>query len=503
MNDNKIKNIRNKPIDDFNKTKSEKYNLSNSNEKVINTEINKNDNEEIKQIKDLNLLINDLQLKNSALAKESEYKELVDYYEAKINELQEKNLDNIHLFSNSINKYMKNNNFTNKDEVWRKLIKTYENKICDLEKKIIFFEGQERKMKTRQIFFEKFCYKAEKRIEEIYKECERKNKEIKQNKQFTNKVINENQTRKYNQTYNKKYNENYNKKYNTSYSQRKNENQNNKRNKQSKRNNQSQNNKNKIINKRNNQSLSKKNNQSHSKRNNESSNKKNEMNINYHTFGNYKKEYNDTFKQRSKTPKKETSKSLKNNIKKNMNIINLKKERSITPKKINNTNLLTKNNNQDLQNLNELNKNKEEWEKIKRMNNQNLYLINSNNENGKNLNDSIHTNYSVYDPKNIILLLNNIFEFIKTLLIQSEDEITLNSIFKIINDIKNYTIMLFDKIKLLNTNQCYIINLICDLNNNLTEFLNKNIQDKKDINLNKIMGQLKSLCIKLTNEFKP
>jgi hypothetical protein len=63
--------------------------------------------------------------------------------------------------------------------------------------------------------------------------------------------------------------------------------------------------------------------------------------------------------------------------------------------------------------------------------------------------------------------------------------------------------MLFDKIKLLNTNQCYIINLICDLNNNLTEFLNKNIQDKKDINLNKIMGQLKSLCIKLTNEFKP
>jgi hypothetical protein len=159
MNDNKIKNIRNKPIDDFNKTKSEKYNLSNSNEKVINTEINKNDNEEIKQIKDLNLLINDLQLKNSALAKESEYKELVDYYEAKINELQEKNLDNIHLFSNSINKYMKNNNFTNKDEVWRKLIKTYENKICDLEKKIIFFEVQERKMKTRQIFLKNSCRK--------------------------------------------------------------------------------------------------------------------------------------------------------------------------------------------------------------------------------------------------------------------------------------------------------------------------------------------------------
>ena len=108
MNDNKIKNIRNKPIDDFNKTKSEKYNLSNSNEKIITySEINKNGNEENKQIKDLNLLINDLQLKNSALAKESEYKELINYYEPKINEPQEKYLDNIHLFSNWINKYMK------------------------------------------------------------------------------------------------------------------------------------------------------------------------------------------------------------------------------------------------------------------------------------------------------------------------------------------------------------------------------------------------------------
>jgi hypothetical protein len=151
-------------------------------ENKLQNNLNQNEEKSKKQIEDLNLIINDLKLKNSALEKESEYKDIINYYETKINELQETNLNNIHMFSNCINKYMKNYTLLNKDDVWRKLIKTYENKICDLEKKIIYFEGQERKMKTRQIFFEKFCYKAEKKIEEISKyaqKCEKEKNEKK------------------------------------------------------------------------------------------------------------------------------------------------------------------------------------------------------------------------------------------------------------------------------------------------------------------------------------
>ena len=64
--------------------------------------------------------------------------------------------------------------------------------------------------------------------------------------------------------------------------------------------------------------------------------------------------------------------------------------------------------------------------------------------------------------------------------------------------------MLFDKIKILNINQCYIIDLVCDLNKNLTDSLKQlNKEIKNDININNIMIQLKTTCSKLTNEFKP
>ena len=307
------------------------------------------------------------------------------------------------MFSNCINKYMKNYTLTNKDDVWRKLLKTYENKICDLEKKIIYFEGQERKMKTRQIFFEKFCYKAEKRIEEISKKCEMQNTE----KNELKKDI-------------KKYKEQL------------------------------------ISN---------------------------------------KKEKNEKIKETSKSPIKQIKESPKNN---NKTTQNFKREKKENPKEIKNENF---------KNLQEL-KEKEDWERIKRENQNNinkLYSeINENNSTEKNLEESNISNRSEYDSKNIIMLLNNIHEFIKTLLIQSNDEITLDSISKIINDIKNYTIMLFDKIKILNINQCYIIDLVCDLNKNLTDSLKQlNKEIKNDININNIMIQLKTTCSKLTNEFKP
>ena len=391
-----------------NKNKNEE--LQKLKENKLQNNLNQNEEKSKKQIEDLNLIINDLKLKNSILEKESEYKDIINYYETKINELQETNLNNIHMFSNNINKYMKNYTLSNKDDVWRKLIKTYENKICDLEKKIIYFEGQERKMKTRQIFFEKFCYKAEKKIEEISKYAQKCEKEKNEKK---NELKNDIQ----------KYKE--------------------------------------------------------------------QINSN-------KKDKNDKLKQLNKSPIKD----IKKEIPKNKNI----KKKIEKEKEIEN-----ENENEDLQNLKEINENIKEWEKIRETNQKNINQLYSEMSNEteekiteKNLEESNYSNYSIYDSKNIIMLLNNIHEFIKTILIQINDEVTLESISKIINDIKNYTIMLFDKIKILNINQCYIIDLVCDLNKNLTESLKKiNKELKKDININKIMTQLKTTCNKLTNEFKP
>ena len=391
-----------------NKNKNEE--LQKLKENKLQNNLNQNEEKLKKQIEDLNNIINDLKLKNSALEKESEYKDIINYYETKINELQETNLNNIHMFSNCINKYMKNYTLLNKDDVWRKLIKTYENKICDLEKKIIYFEGQERKMKTRQIFFEKFCYKAEKKIEEISKYAQKCEKEKNEKK---NELKNDIQ----------KYKE--------------------------------------------------------------------QINSN-------KKDKNDKLKQLNKSPIKD----IKKEIPKNKNI----KKKIEKEKEIEN-----ENENEDLQNLKEINENIKEWEKIRETNQKNINQLYSEMSNEteekiteKNLEESNYSNYSIYDSKNIIMLLNNIHEFIKTILIQINDNITLDSISKIINDIKNYTIMLFDKIKILNINQCYIIDLVCDLNKNLTESLKKiNKELKKDININKIMTQLKTTCTKLTNEFKP
>ena len=367
-----------------NKNKNEE--IQKLKENKLQNNLNQNEEKSKKQIEDLNFIINDLKLKNSALE------------------------------SNCINKYMKNYTLSNKDDVWRKLIKTYENKICDLEKKIIYFEGQERKMKTRQIFFEKFCYKAEKKIEEISKYAQKYEKEKNEKK---NELKNDIQ----------KYKE--------------------------------------------------------------------QINSN-------KKDKNDKLKQLNKSPIKDIKKEIPKykNIKKEFEK-EIEKEKEIERE--------IENENEDLENLKEINENINDWEKIRETNQQNINQLYSemSNENDeklteKNLEESNYSNQSIYDSKNIIMLLNNIHEFIKTILIQINDNITLDSISKIINDIKNYTIMLFDKIKILNINQCYIIDLVCDLNKNLTESLKKiNKELKKDININKIMTQLKTTCTKLTNEFKP
>ena len=155
----KIENLNNR-IEE--KSMSEEY--QNKQNKKLEADLNSTEEKSKKEIENLSMIINDLKMKNAVLQKESEYNTIIDYYEAKIEEYQNKNISNIHMFSQCINKLMKTTAYNNKDETWRKLLKTYENKFCEMEKTIAQYESNQRKITSRQKFFEKYCYKAEKKF---------------------------------------------------------------------------------------------------------------------------------------------------------------------------------------------------------------------------------------------------------------------------------------------------------------------------------------------------
>jgi hypothetical protein len=103
--------------------------------------------------------------KNKLLQNTTDHHELIDYYEKKLEESYQKVCETYKDFSSMINKFPSNG----RDEVWRNLIKKYEDKIVDYEKEISDLNKKERKMNYRQKFFEKYCYRAEERIENLAK----------------------------------------------------------------------------------------------------------------------------------------------------------------------------------------------------------------------------------------------------------------------------------------------------------------------------------------------
>jgi hypothetical protein len=158
-----------------------------------------------------------------------------------------------------------------------------------------------------------------------------------------------------------------------------------------------------------------------------------------------------------------------------------------------------------------INNNKKEWEIIKLKNEENIKKLYENLyvdtflDSNNNL-DISQQSKSLYDSKNINSLLNNIQEFIFTLLekYKNENIINKNSISNIINDIKNYINMIFEKNRILYMNQCYIINLVYDLNNDLNKNLkNFPLEIQKNFNVKIFMEKLKTNCLKLINDFKP
>ena len=120
----------------------------------------------LKDVDEQKYLISDLLAKNKILEKSHNYNELIEYYENKFEEAQNKYHKNFQIFSGMINKLTTGG--YNLD-VYKNLIKKYEEKILELEKMVEDKNKNERKINSRQKFFEKYCFKAEEKIEHFSK----------------------------------------------------------------------------------------------------------------------------------------------------------------------------------------------------------------------------------------------------------------------------------------------------------------------------------------------
>lgn len=138
----------------------------------LKTQVKNSEEQFIKQIKllseeneTLKKINQEIEEKNKIFMSSKGHHDLINFYEKKIEECNEKNYQNFKNFSQMINKFPS----VTRDDVWRNLIKKYEDQIIECEKEIAELKKNERKMNFRQKFFEKYCYKAEERIENFSK----------------------------------------------------------------------------------------------------------------------------------------------------------------------------------------------------------------------------------------------------------------------------------------------------------------------------------------------
>ena len=94
--------------------------------------------------------------------------------------------------------------------------------------------------------------------------------------------------------------------------------------------------------------------------------------------------------------------------------------------------------------------------------------------------------------ESLILVLDNIQEFICTLLQNNNELISLDSVSGIISEAKNYTLMLFDRINIMKINLCVLVNEVCEVYGKL----------KGDEKVDGVMKKIKGLCEKIVMEFK-
>jgi chromosome segregation ATPase len=126
-------------------------------------------------------------------------KDIIEYYERRLEEEFNSKIGLIKSFTRSIEKVLPDGTYAAKDDVWRSLLKKYENEILSLEGIIAEYKKTERKVFMRQRFFDKYSNQTEERFEKfskISKEYYNQEKKIENYKQEIKKLLSENATLK-------------------------------------------------------------------------------------------------------------------------------------------------------------------------------------------------------------------------------------------------------------------------------------------------------------------
>jgi cell division protein FtsB len=144
---------------------------------------------------DMKNYIEDLKEQISVLRNSHDEKDLVEYYEKKLEEEFRSKINLIKSFTQSIEKVLPDGTYATKDEIWRNLLKRYEQEILFHENNIAEFKKKERKIFLRQKFFDKYCGQTEERFEKfskITKQFYNQEKKIDDYKQEIQRLLSEN-----------------------------------------------------------------------------------------------------------------------------------------------------------------------------------------------------------------------------------------------------------------------------------------------------------------------
>ena len=134
-----------------------------------------------------------------------------------------------------------------------------------------------------------------------------------------------------------------------------------------------------------------------------------------------------------------------------------------------------------------------EWCQIKKSNEENFEQIIKQSKNDEHM----------FNSKNIIVIIDNLGNFLTTIetpLFNLIPGFEIAPIINILEDIRNYTIMLLKKNQMSSINQYNIINTCCDLNDKIMDYVKKN---KVNFDFLSILKDMRNSCSKLLFEYNP
>ena len=126
----------------------------------------------------MNNIVEKLNKENSILSQTHPYKEVLEYYEKQIEDVNIEASKQLKEYLGILQSLGKGeNNFQNREDIYKKVIKRLEKENSSLKDELNNFQKQSRQLNSKQEFFNKYITEAERRLTEL-------NKKVKMNKQL-------------------------------------------------------------------------------------------------------------------------------------------------------------------------------------------------------------------------------------------------------------------------------------------------------------------------------